>query len=66
MFYYRLLHESENGTIEVSDGRTKSYDKKSVHDAPKLYVIQENSFACVLCSLPFSFYFIGDKTAADC
>ena len=39
---------------------------KSVLDAPKLYVLQENKSACVFCSLSSALFFIGDKIAADC
>ena len=38
-FYSRLFDDSENGPFEVPRGRTKAYDKKSVPDAPKLYVL---------------------------
>ena len=39
---------------------------KSVLDAPKLYVLQENKSACVFCSLSYALFFIGDKISADC
>ena len=35
--------------------------KKSLPDAPKLYVLRENKSACLLFSLSSEFYFIGDK-----
>ena len=39
--------------------------KKSVPDAPKLYVLQENKSDCLFCSLSSTFYFIDDKITAD-
>ena len=39
--------------------------KKSAPDAPKVYVLQKNKRASVLCSFSSAFYFIGDKMAAD-
>ena len=47
-FYYRLFDESENGPFEVPPGHTNKYFKKLL-DAPKLYVLQDNKSACVLC-----------------
>ena len=40
-FKSRLFDESENGPSEAPPGRTNIF-KKSVPDAPKLYVLQEN------------------------
>ena len=37
---------------------------KKVPDAPKLYVLQKNTSACVFSSLSYAFYFISDKIAA--
>ena len=37
---------------------------KSVPDAPKLCVLQENKSTCMFCSLLSTFYFIGDKISA--
>ena len=66
-FYSLLFDESENGPFEVPPRRIKTYDnKKSVPDATKLYVLQENNRACVLFSLSSEFYFIDDKISADC
>ena len=48
-FYYRLFDESENGPFEFPPVHIKTYDKNSVPDPPKLYVLQENKGACVLC-----------------
>ena len=48
-FYSGLFDESDNGPFEVPPGCTKTYDKKYVPDAPKLYVIQEHNSACVFC-----------------
>ena len=40
-FYSILFYESENTPFEVPPGLTKTCDKnKSIHDAPKLYVLQ--------------------------
>ena len=61
-----LFDESENAPFEVSPGRTKIYDKKSLPDAPRLYILQENKSACVVCSFSYALFFIGDKIDADC
>ena len=43
-----IFDESEKGPFEVPPGLTNKY-KKSVPNAPKLYVFQENKSACVFC-----------------
>ena len=48
-----IFDELENGPSEVPPGRTKTYDKKYVPDAPKLFVLQENKDACVFSSLSY-------------
>ena len=48
-FYSRLFYESENGPFQLPPGHTKEYYKKSLPDDNKLYVLQENKSACVLC-----------------
>ena len=61
-----MFDESENIPFEVPTGRINAYDKKSVPDAPKLYILQENKSTCVFCSLSNVFYVNGDKIVADC
>ena len=61
-----MFDESENGPFEVSLGSKKTYGKKKVPDAPKLYVLKGIWSAYVLCSLSSEFYFVGHKIAADC
>ena len=64
--YARLFDESEYGSFEVPPGNTNVVViRKIVPGSPKLYVFQESKSACVLCSLTFFFFFVGNKFAAD-
>ena len=52
-----------NESSEVPPGCIKTYKNKSIPDATKLYVLQENKSACLFFSLLYAFYFIDDKIA---
>ena len=55
----------KKGPFEVPPGHTKTYDKnKSVPNSPKLYVLQKNKSACLLCEFSYKFCFIGDNISA--
>ena len=61
-----MFDESEKWPFEVPPGRTKKDEIiKPVPDTPKLYVLKGGNSACILCSLPPVFYFVGDKIDAD-
>ena len=65
-FYSRLVHNSEEGSFEVSPGCMKvGVIIKPLTDFPKCRVIKERKSVCVFCSLSSVFFFIGDKVAAD-
>ena len=52
-----MFDDSDNGPFEVPPGHTKTHDKKSVHDAPKLYVLQK--IIVLVCFVNFHPHFIS-------